>query len=80
METVECPACGLRFTHQSPNQCTACGQVHCRNCLKVYRDEMEDDLEGRFIVLCPECDGAVSWRIEAQEVVPSSWNEYDGGK
>ncbi len=80
METVECPACGLRFSHQNPNQCTACGGVHCRNCLKVYRDEMEDDPEARFIVLCPECDGAVSWRIEAQEVALSNWQEYDTGK
>ena len=41
---------------------------------------MEDDPEARFIVLCPECDGAVSWRIEAQEVALSNWQEYDGGK
>ena len=78
METVDCPACGMRFTHPRPNVCTACDRTHCRNCLKVFRDEMEDDLEGRFIVLCPECAEAVSWRIEAQEVVPSSWKEYDG--
>ena len=78
METVDCPACGLRFTHPNPNHCTACNQMHCRNCLNVFRDEMEDDPEARFIVLCPECVGAVSWRIEAQEVAPSSWKEYDG--
>ncbi len=79
METVECPACGMRFAHPSPNRCTACGQVHCRNCLKVFRDEMEEDPEARFIVLCPSCEDSVSWRIEAQEVAESDWAEYESG-
>ncbi len=78
MEVSECPSCGLRFRHARPDSCAACGRVHCRNCLRVFRDEMEEELEGRFIVLCPACEDSVSWRVEAQEVSPSSWAEYDG--
>ena len=78
MDPVECPSCGLRFQHPAPNGCTACGKIHCRDCLKVFSDEMEEDVEARFIVLCPSCADSVAWRVEAQEVVPSSWPEYDG--
>ncbi len=80
MEMTECPACGLRFHHPHPDSCTACGRIHCRECLRVFRDEMEEELEGRFIILCPDCEGSVTWRIEAQEVSPSSWDEYVGGR
>jgi len=80
VEAHECPACGMRFRHPRPNACTACRRVHCRNCLKVFRDEMEEDIEVRFIVLCPDCEGSVAWRVEVQEVVPSDWAEYDGGR
>jgi len=79
MDTIDCSACGMRFTHPRPNICTACNRFHCRNCLKVFRDEIEDNLEGRYISLCPECIDAVSWRVEAQEIVASNWNEYDRG-
>jgi len=48
VEAHECPACGMRFRHPRPNACTACRRVHCRNCLKVFRDEMEEDIEVRF--------------------------------
>ncbi len=78
METHECPACGLRFRHPRPNACTACGRVHCRNCLRVFEDEMEEEREGRFIVLCPGCEDSVAWRVDAQEVSASGWAEYDG--
>ena len=78
VEAHECPACGLRFRHASPNACTACGRVHCRNCLKVFRDEMEEELAGRFIVLCSECEDSISWRVDAQEVFASNWSEYGG--
>lgn len=79
MEVNECPACGLRFQHAHPNSCTACGKVHCRGCLKVFEDEMEEEIEARFIILCPSCESSVDWRIEAQEVSPSSWEAYERG-
>ena len=80
METVDCPSCNLRFTHANPNHCTACNQAHCRNCLKVFRDEMEESPEARYIVLCPSCVDSISWRIDAQEVVPSNWNDWEIGR
>ena len=39
---------------------------------------MEEESEGRFIILCPECEDSISWRVEAQEVLESSWSEYGG--
>ena len=80
LEASECPACGLRFRIARPNSCTACGRVHCRKCLKVFRDEGEEDPEARFITLCPACEGAVAWRVEAQEVSPATWADYDRGR
>ncbi|MBI2131559.1 MAG: FYVE zinc finger domain-containing protein [Candidatus Tectomicrobia bacterium] len=80
LETSECPACGLRFRIARPNACTACGRVHCRKCLKVFRDEGEEDIEARFITLCPACEGSVAWRVEAQEVSPVTWEDYDRGR
>ena len=80
LEASECPACGLRFRIARPNSCTACGRVHCRKCLKVFRDEGEEDPEARFITLCPACEGSVAWRVEAQEVSPATWADYDRGR
>lgn len=80
LETSECPACGLRFRIARPNACTACRRVHCRKCLKVFRDEGEEDIEARFITLCPACEGSVAWRIEAQEVSLATWEDYDRGR
>lgn len=80
LETSECPACGLRFRIARPNSCTACGRVHCRKCLKVFRDEGEEDIEARFITLCPACEGSVAWRVEAQEVSLATWEDYDRGR
>ncbi|MED5579624.1 MAG: hypothetical protein VX794_06285 [Nitrospinota bacterium] len=45
--------------------------------MKAFRDKMEESPEARFIALCPSCIDSISWRIDAQEVVSSSWNEWE---